>query len=82
MTRLTALQLETLALIRDGKVTNTNTGYGSWRILGASPNAVGRLRASGLAIEKKVDERTHRFDLTDAGLAALPSSPSPQSALG
>lgn len=71
MAKLTKAQLETLALIRDDKVTNENTGHGSWRTFGASPGVVGRLRSMGLATEAKLDDRNYRFELTDAGRAVL-----------
>lgn len=71
MTKLTALQRETLVLIRDGKVHECNTGYGSWRIMGASPGVVGKLRVAGLVIDAKVDDRNKRFDITEAGAAAI-----------
>lgn len=71
MAKLTEKQRETLGAIRDGVVFEINTGYGSWRIFGASPTVVGRLGAMGMAIKSKYDERKYRFDLTDAGRAAI-----------
>lgn len=70
--RLTEAQAATLELVAAGKVSNINTGHGSWRIWGASPTVVGRLKAMGLTVETRVDERTFRFDLTEAGLKLQP----------
>lgn len=39
----TPKQIETLRLIRDGKVKNERHGYGAWRISGAHPTVVGHL---------------------------------------
>lgn len=46
----TKAQIETLRLIRDGKVRNVKFGYGAWRILGAHPTVVGHcIRSKGWA---------------------------------
>ena len=61
--KLTALQQETIDLIRSGKVTKINCGTGAWRIHGASPNAVGKLLQKKLITEKKIDDKTYLFEL-------------------
>ncbi|MFC3071526.1 hypothetical protein [Shinella pollutisoli] len=66
---ITKLQLETLGLIRDGKVSQQRFGYGAWRIVGANPSAVGRLVSLGLARWTKVIGGDAQ--LTDVGHAAL-----------
>lgn len=43
MVKLTEAQWNALRRIAGGKVTQHNTGYGAWRIQGASPTVVGRL---------------------------------------
>jgi hypothetical protein len=68
--KLTKLQIETLSLISERKVKETNTGYGSWRILGGSPGVVGKLRTMGLARIEHVDERNNVFVLTESGIQA------------
>lgn len=74
MGTLTKLQTVTLALIKDGKVYEINTGYGSWRIQGAAPSVVGKVRSLGLA-EKSFDgDSRYNFRLTEAGHAALAAS--------
>lgn len=77
MAKLTALQLETLGLIRDGKVEQYNTGHGSWRIQGGHPSAVGRLVSTGLAVWGKPIGREMPISLTDAGRAALTTEGQP-----
>jgi hypothetical protein len=67
--KLTKLQLGTLELIRDGKVSQEKHGYGAWRIHGASPSVVGRLVSLGFARWTKVIGG--RAELTDAGRDAL-----------
>ena len=69
--KLTALQIDTLALIRDGKVEQHNHGHGAWRIHGANPSVVGRLVSLGLARWTKVIGG--RAEPTDAGRDALPA---------
>lgn len=69
--KITALQMETLALIGAGKVNQQNTGYGSWRIFGASPTVVGRIVSMGLAKWGKPDDRHQSIALTEAGDQAL-----------
>lgn len=71
MAGLTGLQTQTLGLVRDGKVIERNCGTSAWRIWGASPQAIGKLGSLGLISKTKVDERSYRFDLTEAGLKAL-----------
>jgi hypothetical protein len=68
--KLTKLQIETLSLIGERKVTETNTGYGSWRIFGASPGVVGKLRTMGFTRVERVDDRNNLFVLTETGLQA------------
>lgn len=70
--KLTALQLETLALIRDGKVSQQNHGHGAWRIVGANPSVVGRLVSLGLARWTKIIGG--QAELTAAGRDALSAS--------
>lgn len=71
MIKLTKLQIDTLALIRDGHVSQHNGGYGSWRIYGGNPSAVGRVVSMRLAVWGKPDGRDKHITLTDAGRAAL-----------
>lgn len=71
MTKLTALQLDTLALVRDGKVSQRNHGHGAWRIVGANPSVVGRLTSLGLVRWTRIIGGD--AELTDAGRAALPA---------
>ncbi|MCW5711290.1 hypothetical protein [Shinella sp.] len=72
MASLTKLQLETLALVRDGKVSQRNHGHGAWRIVGANPSVVGRLTSLGLVRWTKVIGGD--AELTTAGCDALPAS--------
>jgi hypothetical protein len=69
--KLTALQLETLMLIRDGKVSQKNYGHGAWRIVGANPSVVGRLTSLGLSRWTKIIGGN--AELTEAGRDALSS---------
>ncbi|MEH0194596.1 hypothetical protein V7S57_02555 [Caulobacter sp. CCNWLY153] len=66
-TKLTPLQRQALALVAAGAVFENNTGYGSWRIMGASPTVVGRLGSMGLVTKARVDDRSYRFELTETG---------------
>ena len=72
--KLTPLQIETLRLIRDGKVSQQNTGYASWRIFGASPAAVGRVVSLGLAEWGRFADRHRPITLTKAGRDAITTS--------
>jgi hypothetical protein len=67
--KLTALQAETLEAVArlPSTVRQMNCGYGAWRIIGASPNAVGKLTSLGL-IRVGVN---NWYELTDAGRGAL-----------
>lgn len=67
--KLTKLQLETLALVRDGKVSQQNHGHGAWRIHGANPSVVGRLTSLGLVRWTKVIGGD--AEMTEAGRDAL-----------
>lgn len=69
--KLTPLQIETLTLARDGAVTERRFGYGAWRILGANPSTVGKLRAWGLLLRVPTGPDGYRFDLTDEGKVRL-----------
>lgn len=72
MAKLTALQVDTLRLIRAGSVQNVRFGYGAWRILGASPPAVGVLvRKLKLARWGSTDGDRQIAELTIEGMAAL-----------
>lgn len=70
--KLTPLQAQTLEAV--GRLPSTvrqkNMGYGAWRVVGANPNAVGKLTAQGL-IRVGVN---NWYELTDAGREALKSS--------
>ena len=70
--KLTALQIDTLALIRDGKVEQRNHGHGAWRIHGANPSVVGRLVSLGLARWTKWVGGA--AELTEAGRSAIAST--------
>lgn len=45
---MTPLQIKTLQAVSRGEVENRNHGYSAWRIVGASPQAVGALIKRGL----------------------------------
>lgn len=45
---MTPLQKQTLQAVAHGEVDNRNHGYSAWRIVGASPQAVGALIKRGL----------------------------------
>lgn len=74
--RITRLQIETLRLVADGKVTYVRFGNGAWHVRGANPNTVIgqlehklRLITRGKIIIAAKDY--YRFELTDAGRNAL-----------
>ena len=67
--RITPKQIETLQLIRDGKVKQRNMSYGAWRTIGANPSVVGRLISLGFARWNK--PMGDEAELTETGRAAL-----------
>lgn len=70
---LTKLQMETLALIHAGKISQHKYGYAAWRILGGNPSTVGRLVSMGLAVWGKSQDDDVPITLTNAGRSALVS---------
>ncbi len=72
---LTVLQIETLRLVAEGKVTYLRTGAGAWRVRGANPAAVGRLERTLRLIERGQiiigGKDFYRFQITDAGRTAI-----------
>ena len=70
--KLTAMQISTLRLIRDGAVSEVRHGYGAWRIHGANPSTVGRLRSLGFCEKKRSGtDGDYQFRLTEAGTSIL-----------
>lgn len=67
----TTLQIETLRLIRDGKVSMRKHGYAAFRISGATPSVVGRLVSMGLAQWPKGHVGEQTCELLPAGGAAI-----------
>lgn len=72
--KLTLLAVETLGLIRDGKVYQLNCGTAAWRIQGANPSVVGRLVARKLAVWGAHGDKRISITLTPAGEAAWAAS--------
>lgn len=72
---LTALQLETLLLVADGKVTYVRSGAGAWRVRGANPSVVGRLEQTLKLIDRGEiiigAKDYYRYHVTDAGRTAI-----------
>lgn len=77
-TALTALQLEALRLVADGKVTYVRSGAGEWRVRGASAAVIGRLERDLKLIERGdliiSAKDYYRYQATEAGRAALASA--------
>lgn len=71
MAKLTPLQIATLGLIAEGKVHERNCGTGAWRIWGAGPSVVGRLRALKLAESGRPQDGIIPITLTAAGVEVL-----------
>ena len=71
MSKITPLRMDTLRVIRDGKVRMVNTGTAAYRIFGASPHAVGWAVAQGLAWWPKGPVGEQTCEITANGQAAL-----------
>lgn len=67
---ITSAQAEVIDLIRDGKVQMTRCGTAAFRILGASPQVVGKLVSLGLARWPKGPVGEQTCELTPAAQAA------------
>lgn len=74
-TSLTALQLEALRHVADGKVSYVRSGAGEWRVRGASASVIGRLERDLKFIERGdviiSAKDYYRFQVTEEGRAAL-----------
>lgn len=68
--KITPKQREALQAVADGKVSERNMGTAAFRIIGANPSVIGKLRSMGLIRWTKVIGGD--AELTDRGREALP----------